>query len=464
MSFGVVLTILILMGCRSSQPNPVFIGPGASVAPSLPSDLSPKVSEPALLTEERGEIEEYVELGLERNPKIQELKSRIESIRFQIPQVLALPDPVLNSTTHIRPVQTAAGEQRFGLGVSQKLVNRDRRATRALIVQEKLNEAEANLTQLENEIAEDIRKSCWKLLAIRKSIEISAEDKKALVALVKLVEKQFEVDKKISQQDVLNVQVEVSILENQIASLKNRERKIESRLARLVHVDPGSALTITDGLKIKFSIPDLEALTLKALSNRPELRAQLAIIQKHYTETHLAHLQSKPDLTVGLNWIGTSSTGISPVANGADALLLGVGMNLPVNQTRIFSSIGEKESTKQSSESRLESLKAQISEEIFDTLSELETNVQNLNLIQEDILPKSQRSLKLSQEDYSAGRIDYEQLISNWRKVLKFQIAESDLQSNVHQLVAQLTRQVGQRELLALSLENPLDTSETGKE
>ena len=45
----------------------------------------------------------------------------------------ALPDPSINTTTFLAPVQTAAGEQNFALGVTQKLTRRDRRATKAAI-------------------------------------------------------------------------------------------------------------------------------------------------------------------------------------------------------------------------------------------------------------------------------------------------------------------------------------------
>ena len=60
---------------------------------------------------ESGLIEEYVQLGLCRNPRIQEAQHKVESIRHKIPQVLSLPDPMVNTTTHLAPVQTAAGEQ-----------------------------------------------------------------------------------------------------------------------------------------------------------------------------------------------------------------------------------------------------------------------------------------------------------------------------------------------------------------
>ena len=132
-----ILAILIcLCGCRSpqgamhrlEQSSPGF---SASIQPAL-------VTPPA---QEAGSIENYVQLGLARNPAVAEARHRIESLRHRIPQELSLPDPRVNTTTHLSPVETAAGRQAFALGVSQKFVNSQRLATKAAIALEDVRAA-----------------------------------------------------------------------------------------------------------------------------------------------------------------------------------------------------------------------------------------------------------------------------------------------------------------------------------
>ena len=72
---------------------------------------------------------------------------------------------------------------------------------------------------------------------------------------------------------------------------------------------------------------------------------------------------------------------------------------------------------------KLESLQDQIAEEVFDTVAKLDRTNSTLSLLQEDMIPKSQRALELAIDDYSDGKSDYAQLISNWRSLLRYRIA-----------------------------------------
>ena len=147
---------------------------------------------------------------------------------------------------------------------------------------------------------------------------------------------------------------------------------------------------------------------------------------------------------MGLNWIATSDSGISPVANGDDAVLLGIGFNLPVYKNRIRSATCEAREENLASQAKLEVIQDQIAEEVFNTIAKLESLASTLVLLRDDMLPKSLQTLELSIVEYAAGKTDYTQLISNWRGVLKYRIALINLQSNRMQLLATLTRQVGQ--------------------
>lgn len=437
-----ILASVILIaaaGCRSPRAVPGTFQPAESyfVAPA-------SYEETSVATSESGTVEEYVQLGLSRNPRIQEAHHKIDAIRHRVPQVLSLPDPMINTNTHLAPVQTAAGEQAFSLGVSQKITNIDRRATKAAIVSDEIASAEAALVQTQLEIAEDIRTACFQLLFIRKSIEITDEDRESLEQIADVVLRQYEVKKSVTQQDVLNIQTEQSKLENQLTRLQQKEKSFQARLARLLHVAPQSDLQIIDQLETNNANLNVEDLIAQALQSRPDLQSQLANIRRDSKKIQLAKLEEKPDFTVGLNWIATSSNGISPVANGDDALLLGVGFNLPVYQSRIRAGICEAHSNRLASQHRLASIQDQASEEVFDLVAKLDSTRDTLSLIQEDIIPKAERTLELSIDEYATDSITYVQLIANWRNVLRYRTTEANLQSQYHQILASLARSVGQ--------------------
>ena len=91
----------VLVGCRSTQiayhakvcnasnccgPNAVVLTTNASETSSF-------------------SIEELVQLGLASNPSIEEAKQTICSLKQRIPQELSLPDPMVNTATHLEVIQ-----------------------------------------------------------------------------------------------------------------------------------------------------------------------------------------------------------------------------------------------------------------------------------------------------------------------------------------------------------------------
>jgi outer membrane protein TolC len=464
------LILIVVSGCQSPQTvlqtlqrsDQCFTAPVA------------RVGETAETTSESGRVEEYVQLGLSRNPRIQEAQHRIDAIQHRVPQVLSLPDPMVNTNTHLAPVETAAGRQAFSLGVSQKFTNAERRATRAAIVSDEAAAAEADLANAQLEIAESIRTACYQLLFIRKSIEITNDDRESLEQIAEVVLRQYEVKESVTQQDVLNVQTEQSKIENQITELKQKEKSFQARLARLLHVDPRSNLQISDQLGTANAYLNVDELIAQAVETRPDLQSQLAVIRRDRRKIQLAHLEEKPDFTVGLNWIATSSDGISPVANGDDALLLGIGFNLPVYKSRIRAGICEAQSNRLASESRLASLQDQASEEVFDLVAKLESTRETLTLIQEDIIPKAERTLEVSIDEYAADSVTYVQLIANWRSVLRYRVTEANLQAQYQQQLASLARSIGQlnpiqteavvTEIMQPDFEGEMDEPQLGEE
>ena len=343
MRFCIVIAILLVVsGCRSPQAayrvqvcTASIIAPASTAVETLGDEATSPQS-----------IEDLVQLGLSNNPMITEAKHRITSLSHRIPQELSLPDPMAKTTTYLAPVETAAGRQAFAVGVSQKFVDADRRATKAAIANDEVRSAEAGLKKVEREIAEQIRVACYQLLLVRETIRITNEDVESLAQIEEVVLRQYEVKKSVSQQDVLNVQVEQSKIENQLTQLQQRERSHQARLARLLHFAPGSNFTLTDSLTTN-SIPvNLDELIGQAQQARPELESQLAKIRRDRRKICLANLQNRPDVTVGLSWIATSTDGISPVANGDDALLLGIGINLPIYKDRIRAAAREAKAAK----------------------------------------------------------------------------------------------------------------------
>ena len=432
--------LLLLAGCRSVAETAIELQqthPDFSNQVELPANPEKVVIDGPI------SIDQCVSIGVAENPRIAESRHRIAALEHQLPQISPLPDPTVNVTTFPSPVQTAAGEQDLGISINQRIPRAERRAVKLAIVQDELRAARSNLHELQLKIAEEIRVAFYQLQYLRAAIQLTRDDFKSLERIANVVEKQYQLRKSISQQDVLQIQIEQSSIENQLAELLQKEASHRTRLARLIRADPISKLTLTAAKAYRPAQLNVDELTAMAIANRPNLKSQRAIIKRDRKKIHLANLEYYPDFNVGLNWIATSSSGISPVANGRDAVTLGLGFNLPIYQNRTDAKVCEATANSMANASKYEVLVDVLTEEIHDLVTQVESTTKILSLLREDIIPKSQRILNLSLRSYEDGKVEYLQLIENWRDVYKYRLNAKRLELELYKALTALDSTVG---------------------
>lgn len=388
-------------------------------------------------------LEEYIHVGLQQNSEIQEVRLMVESMANRVPQVASLPDPMLNATAFPSPVQTAAGEQEFALSMNQKFPWRGKLATKAGMAEEEVNSARAQLAAVELKVVEQIKNAYYQLYFVQHAISIVGKDKQELERIEDIVDQMYRVKREVTQQDVLQIQVALARIDAELVQLKQQGESTQARLARLLHVSPETKPEAMDSLPPDQTVQNIEQLYELAVQSRPELHAQLATIKRDRKAKCLAELQSYPDVTFGFNWISNSSEGISPVANGDDAFMLTLAMNLPLYRKRLDAGVREAQTRALSNARKYDRLKDETMEVVADLFAKIKSQQETLRLFRDDIIPRQQMAFTQSRDDYQVGKVDFLQMIDNWRQLLRYQIQEKRLETELQQTLAALARQIG---------------------
>ena len=338
---SLLLSCVALNGCRATgyagnQSAPPHSSHGISTlsSPIMTVSAISDIDEAANASPQS--LESFLQQGLAKNPEIHEARLRVEALACRVPQVASLPDPMLQATVFPAPVQTAAGEQEFGLSMSQQVPWQGKRSARASVAAEEVNAARAQLTAVELKVAEQIKQAYFQLYFLQQAIALIESDKQRLDAIENIVDQMYRVKREVTQQDVLQVQVQRSQIETELANYQQRKASAQARLVRLACLPSNTTPIAKAPLASDKITQDVQHYYELAIQTRPELQAQLATIERNRKATCLAQLDHLPDLTLGFNWIATSSDGISPVANGDDSLMLTMGMNLPHLQSSEF--------------------------------------------------------------------------------------------------------------------------------
>jgi len=326
--------------------------------------------------------------------------------------------------------------------VSQRVPWFGKLRTRAEVAEAETEIARAQLAAVELATIEKVKRTYYELYFVQRALDITQADRELLLSLTKIAESKYRTGK-VSQQDVLRAELEVSDLDNQLIRLRQRLDSGQARLARLIHVSPETPLRSMEKLPAGQIPGDLNWLYRQAIATRPELQAQLAAIERDWRAVELAALDYHPDVTLGASWIDTTNAGLSAVANGRDAFLLGASVNLPIYRKRLDAGVREAEARAVSSVRVYDSLRDQTQEEIKDLFVQANSQRDLLALFREDIIPKAEQTLKVSIPAYQVEQIDFLQLIDNWRQLLRFQIAYERLEAELRQTLATLERTLG---------------------
>jgi len=351
------------------------------------------------------------------------------------------------ATLYAEPIQTAAGQQEFGLNASQKVPWFGKLSAAAAMAEQEVQAARAQLAAAELEVIEKVKRAYYELYFVEQSIRITEENKRQLQLIQDIVDRRYRVERKVTQQDLLRVQVELARLETDLVRLRQQLDSAQARLARQLHVSPETPLRAVEQIAVDQVPRDLESLYRCAVASRPELHAALAAIHRDRVGVDMARLNYFPDVTLGLNWIDTADAGLSPIANGRDAFLVTAGVNLPIYRKRLDAGVREAESKAVASARQYDAAKDQTMEEVKDLFAQSTSQEELLRLFREDILPKAEQTLQQSIGAYTVGEVDILQLVDNWRQLLRFYLMQKQLEAQLGQSVASLARVVGAYEI-----------------
>ena len=446
----IVLAVYLLgsAGCRMAQQvsdDPEFAEMAASLDQSAHFEAGSTQQVPRPETSGLAgahPVSEYVAYALAHNSMIQVARQELKVREQQITIASSLQDPMVGMTVLPEQIQTAAGQQELALSASQKIPWRGKLDTRAAVAESAASVAQAKLAAVERTTIANVKRVYYELYFTQQSILVTEEEQKLLVEIRGVANARYRAGR-TSQQDVLRADLEISRVVSELIRIKQLLVRSQARLARLLHVSPQTKLLAQQQLPVVVVPTDIAPLRQRAVAARPELQAQLAAIQRDSEAVELARLNYWPDVTLGATWMDIASSGLSPVANGRDAVLLTAGINLPIYRNRLDASVRSAQAKAVATARKYDAIRDETLEQVVDLFTRARSQLDLLTLFREDILPKSRQTLKVSSRAYNVGEVDFLQLIDNWRQLLRYELSYQRLQASLRQTLAELERLVG---------------------
>jgi len=245
---------------------------------------------------------------------------------------------------------------------------------------------------------------------------------------------------KVTKQAVLEVKVEQTLLKHQAIVLQNQQKILQAQLNTLLNRSPEQALPKAQKIKDLSDIPSLKQLQVLALQSRPELIAIRAEMNAHKTEVELAELGYYPDLklSVGYNSLWDNSN---------KRFNIGIGINLPLDQSKRQAVEKEAKARRQTTYWQKRDLALKIRQEVYLAYIHIEESQHILKLYRQELLPLADEQRSTAKSDYQSGKGTYLSLLSSEKHFLEIRLKIDQALVNIQHHFAELEQAVGRLQL-----------------
>jgi outer membrane protein TolC len=362
-------------------------------------------------------LDDVIREALEKNPEAQSVLHTINALRLRVPQVKALPDPMVSVgwAGNLAPFSVMRGDNSSyrGLAVSEQFPSPGKLKLRGEIASKEAEAAQADYEAIRRRVSTDVKAAYYDYFYYDQAIQTTERNKELLEKLSKIAEARYRVGKAM-QADVLRSQVEISLLIEKLTVLEQHRATAQARLNVSMVRSPESPLPPAAAVQpatLHYSLDELYALAADndttVLRNKlmiEEGRIKIALVQREY----------RPD--VGVSYMYQQRSAL-PDMNGVT-----FSVNIPVfykNKQR--QGVAEATENLLGAEKMRDNRLNEVRFELKQQYLSAKASERLLTLYSKGVVPQSSLALESSMASYQVGNVDFLSLLANFTTLLNYE-------------------------------------------
>lgn len=367
-------------------------------------------------------MEGYLQRARSANPELMALEARFHAAEEVVPQSAALPDPSLQWTYFVEPVQTRTGPQESVFTLSQrfpwfgKLGNSKKSASA---------EADALWSAYQSEELELVRQvslGFFEYGFVNRAIELTRKNRDWLMTLEPVIEEKVKAGGDINP--LLRLKVEIGKIDDALQSLEQRRLVDSANLSELMALPYDTLLPWPT-----WNAPDVINLDGSALAraieaDNPELQVLVHKVDSVKARWEVARRKSYPDITAGLNYIVLGDPEVNPTTPdaGKDPWGVTVGVTIPLQLKRNKAARSEMTFARTALERTYEQKLNELKADLRSSLALLDDANRRLRLYGDELLALAEQAVENSRTSYEGGRTGILEVIDSERSLLELQL------------------------------------------
>ena len=382
-------------------------------------------------------LSEIIKIALQENPEIRAAQKSWEASTAKIPQEKDFADPTFSMMFSGVPGKSAdiIEPNASMYRITQMLPFPGKRGLKEKIAQKGSEIARENYEAKNIEIISKVKMAYYNLYLAYKTIEINEENVKLRRHFLSVAQTKYATGQ-VPQHDVIKAQIELAKLINEEITLHEQKETAEAALNILLNRQPQSPLGVPQDFELKPFNYTLEGLQQLAVKNRPDLKSSTLAIKKGKTMYDLAKKNYYPNFMLMFERMSGQQ------GSGSWDVMLGINVPLFFKDKYDYK-VKETLANIEASEASYEKMRNMVLFEVKDLLVKLQTAQRLENLFRTTHIPLAEQGLKAAETGYTAGMVDFLNLIESERVLFNFKLQHYCAMTNVQKLRAQLEKSVG---------------------
>jgi len=237
------------------------------------------------------------------------------------------------------------------------------------------------------------------------------------------------------QEDVLQADVERSMLKQQRLELTRDEASVQARMNALLDRRPRESIPAPAALPATKLLPAEELLAQRALSH-PQLQKLAADERAATAQERLAEKDRYPKFGVSAGYNNLWS-------DPNQRPMVGLSFTVPIDQSKYRARIDAARAEAHRAASMLEDERASLLADLSAAYASAREAAESIALYQEELLPLARNTLAVARAEYANGRGDFLNVLTADRHRLETELALARMESDYYQRLAELDRMSG---------------------
>ncbi len=393
-------------------------------------------------------LDSLITYAIQVSPKINLLHSKMNVTSSKIEQGTNLPDPMLTLGLVNMPTNSFSFTQEpmtgKTIGLTQAFPFPGGLSAKSDVIAMDTLIVEQEIEDYKNEIRKNVSTLYFNLQLVREEKVLAKESKELLKQISEVVKSKYEVSE-TSLQNIIQVEVQITRVQDGIESLIGKENGIIAELNALLLRESNSSIETVEILQPTFNSYSSNSLIKAANEYRPFLKGIQLSEQKSKLMENSADYNYYPNFQVGMQYTQrdySATTG----QNWNDFFSVVVGITLPLGYGSKYSSQVEEAQYlqmlyKDQYSSSIQTLNQSFGK-IVAKLDELQSRDM---LIDKSLLPQAEQALEASLADYQVGRIDFVNVINAENDILKIKTDLIKIRTEYSKNIAQLEFLIGKQ-------------------